>query len=95
MDIAAGAFDKDRFMNGRIATVQILDKLNQTPFIIEFIFLIIAFVFNRDAHPFIEKSQFAQPLDQNVVTVFGRGKNFLVRLEIDLGAPFVGGSHDL
>ncbi len=45
-----------------------------------------AFISQRDFKSFVEEGEFAQPLSQGVVVVFGRGEDGLVGQEVNFGA---------
>ena len=92
LDVAAGAFDKNRGMQTRMAPVEIFDELYQAALIVKLVFLIPAVILDDDAHTFVKKGQFAHSPGQNLVGELGGREDLRVGDEVHLGAALGGGA---
>ena len=88
---------KDRLMEGRLGSVQMLHKGHDAALVPEalFLFLPLTGIPERDAQPLVEEGQLAQTLRQDVETEVDRFEDLPVWLEHDLRATFPGLARDL
>ena len=81
-------------MKRLLGLIDMLDEFFDATVELEQLFLVVAFILERDLNPAIQKCQFAEPVGEDVVLVLDDRKNFAVRLECDLRAGPLGFADD-
>ena len=83
-------------MQHGLAAIEVLDELRDAACVAELGALRLAglgiggaLIGQRDFQSLVQEGEFAQPLRQRVVVVFGRGEDGLVRKEVNLGAALL------
>ncbi len=82
----------DLFVDRLAAAVEVLDELDDTPFVLEGFLLARAVVEEDDSHALVEVSQLLQAAVQNVGIELQVAEDFVIGLESGLGAGRVRGA---